>query len=101
MRNTIKTRSGKTLIVPTEAEESAINKGIAADADVPELTEDQIKRMRPFKEIVAEKRRKTPKELVSIRYDADVLEYFRAEGSGWQTRINDVLRDYVKTHPHK
>lgn len=32
------------------------------------------------------------KELVSLRIDQDVLEYFQAEGPGWQDRINAVLR---------
>lgn len=32
------------------------------------------------------------KELVSIRIDRDVLEYFQDEGPGWQERINDTLR---------
>ena len=32
------------------------------------------------------------KELVSLRIDQDVLEYFREGGSGWQDRINEALR---------
>jgi uncharacterized protein (DUF4415 family) len=32
------------------------------------------------------------KELVSIRIDRDVLEYFQEAGPGWQERINDALR---------
>lgn len=32
------------------------------------------------------------KEQVSLRIDKDVLERFRAGGPGWQTRINDALR---------
>ena len=32
------------------------------------------------------------KELVSLRIDRDVLEYFQEEGPGWQDRINEVLR---------
>jgi uncharacterized protein (DUF4415 family) len=32
------------------------------------------------------------KELVSLRIDQDVLEYFQEGGSGWQERINDALR---------
>lgn len=32
------------------------------------------------------------KEAVSIRLDPDVLEYFRASGPGWQSRINEALR---------
>lgn len=36
------------------------------------------------------------KEAVSIRLDDDLLEFFRAGGKGYQTRINAVLRAYVK-----
>ena len=32
------------------------------------------------------------KELVSLRIDQDVLEYFQAGGPGWQERINEALR---------
>jgi uncharacterized protein (DUF4415 family) len=32
------------------------------------------------------------KELVSLRIDQEVLEYFQQDGPGWQDRINDVLR---------
>jgi uncharacterized protein (DUF4415 family) len=32
------------------------------------------------------------KELVSLRIDQDVLEYFQAGGPGWQDRINEALR---------
>jgi uncharacterized protein (DUF4415 family) len=32
------------------------------------------------------------KEVVSLRIDRDVLEYFREGGAGWQERINAALR---------
>ena len=32
------------------------------------------------------------KDMVSIRLDRDVLEFFQDEGPGWQERINDALR---------
>ncbi|AZO80371.1 MULTISPECIES: BrnA antitoxin family protein [unclassified Bosea (in: a-proteobacteria)] len=32
------------------------------------------------------------KELVSLRIDRDVLEHFQSGGSGWQDRMNAVLR---------
>jgi uncharacterized protein (DUF4415 family) len=36
---------------------------------------------------------KTPtKQQVTLRLDRDVLQRFRATGTGWQSRINDVLR---------
>lgn len=32
------------------------------------------------------------RELVSLRIDQDVLEFFQEDGPGWQDRINDALR---------
>ena len=37
-----------------------------------------------------------PKTPVSIRLDPEVLAFFKAQGKGYQTRINAVLRAYVK-----
>jgi len=39
-----------------------------------------------------------PKQPISIRLSSDVLDYFRATGKGWQTRVDDVLHDYVVHH---
>lgn len=38
------------------------------------------------------------KEQVAIRLDHEVLAAFRASGKGWQTRLNDALKDWLKTH---
>ena len=37
-----------------------------------------------------------PKADLHMRLDRDVLDYFRSTGKGYQTRINAVLRSYVK-----
>jgi uncharacterized protein (DUF4415 family) len=34
-----------------------------------------------------------PRELVSIRIDREVLDYFQEDGPGWQERINAALRE--------
>jgi uncharacterized protein (DUF4415 family) len=31
----------------------------------------------------------------TMRLDADIIEKFRAKGPGWQTRINDALREWL------
>ena len=51
----------------------------------------------------ARKRRGRPagsgtKEQVAIRLDHDVLAAFRAGGPGWQTRMNEALREWLHTH---
>ena len=38
------------------------------------------------------------KEQVAIRFDKDVLTAFRRAGPGWQTRMNEALKDWLKTH---
>lgn len=38
------------------------------------------------------------KRQVTMRFDADVLEYFRRQGRGWQGRMNAVLRSFVERH---
>ena len=38
------------------------------------------------------------KKSVTVRLDSDVLEWFRAQGKGYQTRINAVLRLYMESH---
>jgi hypothetical protein len=36
------------------------------------------------------------KKAISIRVDEDLLDYFKRDGSGYQRRINQVLRAYVE-----
>ena len=37
------------------------------------------------------------KKPITLRLDADVLEWFKAGGKGYQTRINQLLRKYMET----
>lgn len=91
----------------SDEEEAQIQAGIALDPENPELTDDQLARMRPAREVfppeffdaIEEMRRSrgrpkldAPKKLVTLRLDQDVVEKFRATGRGWQSRINDVLK---------
>ncbi len=41
------------------------------------------------------KNKNPTKEQVAIRFDPAVLEAFRAEGAGWQTRINAALKEWL------
>jgi len=41
------------------------------------------------------------KEQITLRLDADVLEWFRANGKGYQTQINLLLRAYMNAHGTK
>ena len=35
------------------------------------------------------------KQLVSVRYSPEVLEFFRASGAGWQSRMDEALKEWV------
>ena len=56
--------------------------------DSPELDEDFFKN--------ATLRMPLNKKAVSLRIDSDVLDWYKKQGSGYQTRINAVLRMYMK-----
>ena len=38
------------------------------------------------------------KQLVSVRYSPEVLAFFRAGGAGWQTRMDEALKQWVTVH---
>lgn len=94
-----------TDIEPGPEEDAAIRAGIAVDPDAWELTGDDFARMKPASELTphiverAARRRgpqKAPtKERITIRLDADIAAHFRATGPGWQTRLNDILRQAI------
>ncbi len=42
-----------------------------------------------------------PKRQVTLRLDADVLEWFKSLDTGYQTRINALLRAYMEAHQSK
>ena len=84
-----------------------IRKGYAARdmravSDNPEWTEADFAKAKPFDEVFPDLRRgrgpnkAATKEQVTLRLNQTVLEYFKREGRGWQTRINDELEKVVK-----
>ena len=77
-----------------------IARQIAEDPDTaPELTDEWFDKaeLRVGDKVIRRGRPPVdaPKKLVSLRLDQDVIERFRASGSGWQSRINAVLRKHL------
>jgi len=70
--------------------------------DAPELTDDFFERADEYvgEKLIRRGRPKAerPKLALTLRYDADIVEAFKATGKGWQTRMNAALRDWLKTH---
>jgi uncharacterized protein (DUF4415 family) len=84
------------LSVPTPEEDRRIVAAAKADPDAQPLTARQLKAMVPMQALRGRPKSPNPKQLVSVRYSPEVLAYFRSTGEGWQSRMDEVLRDYVK-----
>lgn len=68
---------------------ATIRKGIAADPDAHATDEEFWKSAKVVMP--------APKEIVTMRLDADLLRWFRQQ-RGYQTRINAILRAYMQAH---
>ena len=68
---------------------ATIRKGIAADSDAHATDEEFWKSAKVVMPV--------PKEIVTMRLDADLLRWFRQQ-RGYQTRINAILRAYMQAH---
>lgn len=42
--------------------------------------------------------KKSKKVLLSVRYSPEVVEYFKSSGEGWQTRMDEALKEWVAAH---
>ncbi|MTW21562.1 BrnA antitoxin family protein [Allochromatium palmeri] len=89
-------KNGRKYHIPTEEETKRIRAGIAADPDTHELTDTEMAELRPLARRPGRPKAEHPKERITIRFDQDVMAAFRATGPGWQTRMNDVLREYIE-----
>ena len=80
------------------------------DPDNPEWTEADFARARPAHEVLSPEimaqfpktkggrpRALSPKELVTIRFDAEIAHHLRESGKGWQTRVNNAVAELVRT----
>jgi len=92
----ITTKSGRLIEIPTDEEDAAINAGIAADPDTYELSAEEFAQLKPYKG--GRPKAEVTKERITIRLSPDVLAAFKATGKGWQTRIDAVLKDWLKEH---
>ena len=91
-----------------------ITQAALKDPDGGMLTDAEWKGARPASEILAKvfpkqvadnllkqrgrPRKEVTKQAVSIRLSPEVIETFKSSGNGWQTRIDEALKDWLKTH---
>lgn len=93
----LKTKTGRVLELPTVEEDAAITMAALDDPDAQPISEkdwkdnrNQMRRGRPCAELT--------KERITIRLSPQVVAAFRATGKGWQTRMDEVLLDFVRKH---
>jgi len=78
----------KRLLLPTPAEERAINQGIALDPDTYVPNDEEFARMKPLR---GRPKGSGSRVRLTLRLDRNLVERFRATGPGWQTRLNELL----------
>lgn len=83
-----------SFVIPTPEEDAAIKAGIAADPDTVELTSAEFAELRPLR---GRPRIARPKAALTMRVDADTLDALKASGPGWQTRVNELLKEAVRS----
>ncbi|MAR71460.1 MULTISPECIES: BrnA antitoxin family protein [Halomonas] len=76
--------------------------------EVRELTDEDIERMRPMDEVLPANLKRaigqrgaqrTPTKVkTSIRLSRDVIDHFKQGGDGWQRRIDQALKQYIREH---
>jgi uncharacterized protein (DUF4415 family) len=75
-------------------------------SDNPEWTAEEMAKAKTFVEVLPElaasakrvrgKQKAPTKQLVSLRLDRSVIEAFKAEGPGWQGRMNEALKRAIE-----
>jgi len=93
--------------VPSDAEEAEINAGISADSETVEWTEEMFQQAKLLDELPTKIKsaikgrgvqKKPTKIQLSIRLSPEVINYFKSSGKGWQTRLDEALKEYVHNH---
>jgi uncharacterized protein (DUF4415 family) len=87
-----------SLKMPTLEEDYLITAAAESDPDALPLTDEQMRAMVPMRVLRGRPKLANKKHLVSIRYSPEVIDYFRASGAGWQSRMDAVLKDYIEAH---
>lgn len=86
----------------TEAEKRTIRSAAAKvksgktaeDPDCPKQTKEELSKFRPWYEVHPDWYKPTKTE-IHIRVDTDVLEWYKSQGKGYQTKMNAVLREHA------
>lgn len=102
--NTLKTITLDELRrTPLTDEEKAVIRSAAAkvkdgkaidDPDCPKQTKEELAKFRPWYEVHPDWY-KPKKTAIYMRIDTDVLEWYKSQGKGYQTKMNAILRAHA------
>ncbi len=93
-----KTSKRPVVRMPTPEEDAAIVAAAKADPDAQPLTDEQLQAMVPMRTVRGRPKSAIKKQLLSVRYSPEVVEFFKSTGEGWQARMDKVLLAYVARH---
>ncbi|MBW8877030.1 MAG: BrnA antitoxin family protein [Acidobacteria bacterium] len=93
-----KTSKRPIVRLPTPEEDAVIVAAAEADPDAQPLTDEQLQAMVPLRVLRGRPKSARKKQLLSVRYSPEVVEFFKSTGEGWQARMDSVLREYVARH---
>ena len=93
-----KTSKRPAIVPPTPEEDAAITAAAESDPAAQPLTDAQLAAMVPMRSLRGRPKSESRKLLLSVRYSPEVVAYFKSTGEGWQTRMDDVLKEYVERH---
>jgi len=82
--------------VPSPEEDAVITAGALSDPDNRPQTDAEIAAMRRQRGQRGPQKTAT-KCQVTLRLDPEVIDFFKATGKGWQSRINDTLLEDIQT----
>ena len=85
-------------ILNTPEEDAAITAAAMSDPDAIPFTDAEWEAVKPLVRIGRPPSAKPLKVPTTIRFDADVLAALKASGRGWQTRVNEAMREWLKSH---
>jgi len=79
--------------------------------EVRELTDQDVQQMRPMSEVLPASlqraigqrgRQQAPTKVkTSIRLSPEVVQHFKTQGDGWQRRIDQALKTYIREHSNE
>ena len=91
----LKTSSKRVILMPSVKDNGKIVAAAKADPDAKPMTKAQLDAIVPIRAVRGRPKSENKKQLLSVRYSVEVVEYFRSTGEGWQARMDSVLRQYV------